>query len=105
MVKRKIIWADDEIELLKPHIMFLEQRGYQVQPVTNGMDAVNHIRKGHYDVVLLDEMMPGKDGLTTLMEIKDIQPSLPVIMITKSEEEQLMEDAIGRKIDFYLTLE
>lgn len=103
MVKRKIIWADDEIELLKPHIMFLEQRGYQVQPVTNGMDAVNHIRKGHYDVVLLDEMMPGKDGLTTLMEIKDIHPSLPVIMITKSEEEQLMEDAIGRKIDFYLT--
>ncbi len=103
MLKRKIIWADDEIELLKPHILFLEQRGYQVQPCTNGEDAVNHIRKGQFDIVLLDEMMPGKDGLTTLIEIKELQPSLPVVMITKSEEEQLMEDAIGRKIDFYLT--
>lgn len=102
-MKRKIIWADDEIELLKPHILFLEQRGYRVTPVTNGEDALHHIRKETYDIVLLDEMMPGKDGLTTLMEIKDMQPSLPVIMITKSEEEQLMEDAIGRKIDFYLT--
>jgi DNA-binding response OmpR family regulator len=103
MGKYKIIWADDEIELLKPHILFLQQRGYEIIPVTNGEDAINLIRRGSYDMILLDEMMTGKDGLTTLEEIKDIHPSLPVIMITKSEEEKLMEDAIGRKIDFYLT--
>ncbi len=103
MRKHKIIWADDEIELLRPHILFLQQRGYEVVPVTNGEDAVNFIQKDQFDMVLLDEMMTGKDGLTTLEEIKAIDPSLPVIMITKSEEEKLMEDAIGRKIDFYLT--
>ncbi len=103
MQKKKIIWADDEIELLKPHILFLEQRGYDVTAVTNGEDAISHIQQGRYDLVLLDEMMTGKDGLTTLQEIKASHPMLPVVMITKSEEEQLMEDAIGRKIDFYLT--
>ncbi|MBX7152626.1 PglZ domain-containing protein [bacterium] len=103
MSTKKIIWADDEIELLKPHILFLQQRGYDVTPVTNGEDAVTHIHSGKYDLVLLDEMMSGKDGLTTLEEIKELHPALPVIMITKSEEEKLMDDAIGRKIDFYLT--
>ncbi|MBL7961800.1 response regulator, partial [bacterium] len=103
MQKKNIIWADDEIELLKPHILFLQQRGYDVTPVTNGEDAIRYIEKGKYDLVLLDEMMDGKDGLTTLEEIKDMYPSLPVIMITKSEEEKLMDDAIGRKIDQYLT--
>ncbi len=103
MQRKKIIWADDEIDLLKPHILFLEQRGYDVTPVSNGEDAISHILEGKYDLVLLDEMMDGKDGLTTLEEIKDTHPSLPVIMITKSEEEKLMDDAIGRKIDFYLT--
>jgi CheY-like chemotaxis protein len=103
MQRKKIIWADDEIDLLKPHILFLQQRGYDVTPVANGEDAISHIKQGSYDLVLLDEMMDGKDGLTTLEEIKDANPSLPVIMITKSEEEKLMDDAIGRKIDFYLT--
>lgn len=103
MQRKKIIWADDEIELLRPHILFLEQRGYDVTPVTNGEDAISHIRQGKYDLVLLDEMMTGKDGLTTLEEIKSLTPMLPVVMITKSEEEQLMEDALGRKIDYYLT--
>jgi CheY-like chemotaxis protein len=103
MLRKKIIWADDEIELLKPHMLFLQQRGYDVTPVTNGEDAVRQIEHGKFDLVLLDEMMAGKDGLTTLEEIKDMHPTLPVIMITKSEEEKLMDDAIGRKIDQYLT--
>lgn len=100
---RKIIWADDEIELLRPHIMFLQDRGYHVTPVTNGEDAISKIQREEFDIVLLDEMMTGKDGLTTLEEIKSTHPDLPVIMITKNEEESLMEDAIGRQIDSYLT--
>ncbi|HNE85497.1 MAG TPA: response regulator, partial [bacterium] len=93
MQKKRIIWADDEIELLKPHILFLEQRGYEVTPVTNGEDAISQVRTRKYDLVLLDEMMDGKDGLTTLEEIKENSPTIPVVMITKSEEERLMEDA------------
>lgn len=75
MQRKKIIWADDEIELLKPHMLFLQQRGYDVTPVTNGEDAIRHIEKGRYDLVLLDEMMAGKDGLTTLEEIKEMHPA------------------------------
>ncbi len=103
MVKNKIMWVDDEIEFLKPHILFLEEKGYQVETATNADDAVARIKSGNFDLVLLDEMMPGKDGLTALGEIKDYSPGLPVIMITKNEEESLMEDAIGAKIDDYLT--
>lgn len=103
MDKKKILWADDEIDLLRPHIIFLEQRGYEVTPVANGEDAISLVRKELFDMVLLDEMMPGRDGLSTLSQIKDIAPSLPVIMITKSEEERLMEEAIGQRIDDYLT--
>jgi len=99
----KILWVDDEIEFLKPHIVFLQGRGYEVEQATNGDDAVAMIRRTVYDAVLLDEMMPGKDGLTTLAEIKEIMPELPVIMITKNEEESLMEEAIGSQIDDYLT--
>jgi len=99
---RRILWADDEIEFLKPHIMFLESRGYEVTPVTNGSDAVAMVGKRRFDVVLLDEMMPGKGGLETLVELKRMDPAVPVILITKSEEEELMNDAIGRRIDDYL---
>jgi len=100
---QKILWADDEIELLQAHILFLRKKEYEVDTVTNGDDAIFRVRNTDYDVVLLDEMMSGKDGLTTLNEIKDLFPQLPVIMITKSEEESLMEDAIGKRIDDYLT--
>ncbi|MCD6205215.1 MAG: PglZ domain-containing protein [Candidatus Marinimicrobia bacterium] len=103
MKKGKIMWVDDEIELLKAHILFLKSRGFDVQPVSNGNDAVKLVAEENYDLVLLDEMMAGKDGLTTLSEIKDIKPGLPVIMVTKNEEESLMEKAIGRKITDYLT--
>jgi len=103
MPQLKILWADDEIDLLKPHIIFLEQKGYAVVSVSNGHDAVEQVRSSDFDLVLLDEMMPGKDGLTTLSEIREFNPSVPVIMVTKNEEEQLMEEAIGKKITDYLT--
>ena len=100
---RRILWADDEIEMLEAHILFLNQRGYNVVGVTNGDDAINRVSEEAFDVVFLDEHMPGRGGLETLAVIKDMRPDLPVIMITKSEEETLMEDAIGAKISDYLT--
>ncbi|SYZ72787.1 Response regulator [Candidatus Zixiibacteriota bacterium] len=103
MTKKKILWVDDEIDSLKPHILFLQQRGFEVLTASSGDDALVKVRKETLDLILLDEMMPGKDGLTTLEEIKEINPHLPVVMVTKSEEESLMEEAIGQKIDDYLT--
>ena len=97
-----ILWVDDEIDLLKPHILFLESKNYQISKATNGRDAIDFIKEENYDIVLLDENMPGLTGLETLTEIKNIQSNLPVIMITKSEEEYLMEEAIGSKISDYL---
>ena len=98
----QILWADDEIDKLRPHIIFLENKGFKVTPVTNGEDAITLIRGNNYDLVFLDEQMPGMDGITTLGKIKDLKPMLPVVMITKSEEEHIMEDAIGSKISDYL---
>lgn len=99
---RRILWADDEIDLLRPHVLFLEAKGYDVTSVTNGADAVDKVRDGRYDVVFLDEQMPGMGGIETLAEIKDFAPETPVVMITKSEEEFLMDDAIGQQIADYL---
>lgn len=101
--KGKILWVDDEIELLRPHIIFLKDRDYHVTPVTNAEDAIALVQKEQFDLVLLDEMLHGMDGLSALGELKDLQPDLPVIMVTKNEAESLMEDAIGAKIDDYLT--
>jgi CheY-like chemotaxis protein len=98
----KILWADDEIELLKPHILFLEAKGYSVDPVTNGMDAIDKVQEKSYDIIFLDENMPGISGLEALAKIKEINPLVPVVMITKSEEEYIMEEAIGSKIADYL---
>ena len=98
----KILWADDEIDLLKPHILFLTNKGYDVTPVTNGQDAIDQVKAESYDLVFLDENMPGLTGLETLTLIKELDPSLPVIMVTKSEEEDIMEQAIGSKIADYL---
>jgi len=98
----KILWADDEIELLKPHILFLEAKGYSVVPVTNGMDAIDKVLESAFDIIFLDENMPGISGLETLTKIKEIKPLVPVVMITKSEEEYIMEEAIGSKIADYL---
>lgn len=100
--KRQILWVDDEIDLLKSHIIFLSERGYEVTPVTNGEDAVALVSDRNFDVVLLDEMMTGQDGLETLDEIRSIHPMLPVVMVTKNEEEELMNEAIGKRINDYL---
>jgi CheY-like chemotaxis protein len=100
--KGKILWVDDEIDLLRPHIRFLTERGYTVETATNGEDAITLVRQSPYDLVFLDEMMAGMGGLKTLAEIKDLRPTLPVVMITKNEEESLMEEAIGVKISDYL---
>jgi CheY-like chemotaxis protein len=100
--KKRILWVDDEIDSLKPHFLFLENKGYEVIGAMSGHDALQMVRQQLWDLVLLDEMMPGMDGLTTLEEIKNIRPHLPVVMVTKSEEESLMENAIGQKIDDYL---
>lgn len=100
--RRKILWADDEIDLLRPHIKFLEQKGYDVTAVPTGEDALSALSDGRFDVVLLDEMMPGLGGLATLDAIKGRDHQLPVILITKSEEETLMEEAIGKRITDYL---
>src|SRR5688572_16422274 len=102
MQRYSILWADDEIDLLKPHIIFLEQRGYDITPVNNGADAVELSDEKNFDVVFLDENMPGMSGLEALNLIKNNKPNLPVVMITKNEEEQIMEEAIGSKIADYL---
>ncbi|NQT98279.1 MAG: response regulator [Candidatus Marinimicrobia bacterium] len=97
-----ILWVDDEIDHLKPHILFLEEKGYQITPATNGSDALELVRKFSYHLVLLDHFMPGMDGMATLRELNTIRPNLPVIMITKSEEEWLMDEAISEKIAHFL---
>lgn len=101
-LKGKILWVDDEIDLFRPHIRFLKEKGYSVDTATNGEDAIAMVRHNGFDLVFLDEMMAGLGGLRTLAEIKDIRPNLPVVMVTKNEEESLMEEAIGVKISDYL---
>lgn len=101
-MRRRILWVDDEIDQLRSHIIFLDKRGYDVVPVNNGEDAISLVADERFDLVLLDEQMPGMDGLTTLDEIKAIQPQMPVVMVTKSEEEEVMNEAIGKRIDDYL---
>ena len=97
-----LLWVDDEIELLRAHVLFLEKKGYQVMTVTNGADAIEQCQQTTFDLILLDEMMPGLSGLETLQRIKEIQPTTPVVMCTKSEEENIMNLAIGSKIADYL---
>ncbi len=102
MTNGLLLWADDEMELLRAHLLFLEKKGYEVVTVTNGTDAVEECQKRTFDLVLLDEMMPGLSGLETLQHIKEIAPQTPVVMVTKSEEEDIMNQAIGQQIADYL---
>tara|TARA_B110000459_G_scaffold204068_1_gene263950 strand:+ start:3599 stop:5176 length:1578 start_codon:yes stop_codon:yes gene_type:complete len=97
-----ILWADDEIDMLKPHILFLEGKGFKVTPVNSGVEALDEVAEKVFDLVFLDENMPGINGIETLQRIKALRAHLPVIMITKSEEEHIMEEAIGSKISDYL---
>ena len=99
----RILWADDEMDLLRPYVIFLEEKGYDVSTVTNGKDAIDLVQKESFDIIFLDENMPGLSGLETLTQIKAIDPNVPLVMITKSEEEDIMNMAIGNKIADYLT--
>ena len=101
-MSEKILWADDEIDLLKPHILFLKGKGYEVTTVSNGLDAIDTLSKEPFSLILLDENMPGLSGIETLSRIKQAHPEIPVIMITKSEEENIMNQAIGNQIADYL---
>ena len=102
MKNNKILWIDDEIDLLQSHIIFLKEKGYIISSCNNGNDALKLINKNLYDIILLDENMPGISGIQTLKSIKKINQNIKVIMITKSEEENIMEDAIGKEISDYL---
>src|SRR5579862_6632419 len=102
MALGKILWVDDEIESLHSQILFLENKGYEVSSMTNGFDAIDFVKENPVDVVLLDETMPGITGLETLAKIKEINQQVPVVLITKNETENLMDDAIGSQITDYL---
>ena len=102
MSKPRILWTDDEIDLLRAHIIFLQEKGYEVETANNGSDAIEKVQNSFYDIIFLDENMPGLTGLETLTQIKAISPNIPVVMITKSEEENIMDEAVGSKIADYL---
>jgi len=102
MRKKRILWADDEIDFLRAHILFLTEKGYEITPVNSGQDALDHFKSEIFDIVFLDEHMPGLSGLETLSMLKEINPNVPIIMITKSEDEGIMTHAIGKKITDYL---
>ena len=97
-----ILWVDDEIESLQSQKLFLENKGYEVQTLTNGFEAIDYVKEHKVDVVLLDETMPGITGLETLQKIKEVNSQVPIVMITKNETENLMDDAIGSQITDYL---
>ena len=102
MNKINILWVDDEIDLLRAHILFLKDKGYSIAEVNNGSDALLMVDEQDFDIIFLDENMPGISGIETLTELKMKKPQIPVVMITKNEEESIMEDAIGGKISDYL---
>jgi len=102
MAVPQILWVDDEIESLQSQILFLQNKGYEVKSMTNGFDAVDYIKDNLVDVVLLDETMPGITGLETIAKMKEVNQSLPIVLITKNETENLMDDAIGSQISDYL---
>ena len=95
MVQGTLLWVDDEIELLRPHIFFLEKKDYEVVTATNGQDAIDLCQERNFDLIFLDENMPGLTGLETLQRIKEVNPTVPTVMVTKSEEENIMDQAIG----------
>ena len=102
MTNGRLLWVDDEIDLLKAHRLFLERKGYEVTTASNGPDAIELCKGNDFDLILLDENMPGLSGLETLSGIKEIRPLVPVVMVTKNEEEDIMDQAIGSKIADYL---
>ncbi len=101
-MNKKILWVDDEVEYLKPHIMFLQTKGYDIETCNNGYDAIDMIQAEMYELIILDEMMPGMTGLETITKIKEVRPTVPIVMVTKSEEEDIMNRAVGANISDYL---
>ena len=101
MENGRLLWVDDEIEMLKAHILFLQKKDYEVMTANNGADAIDLCRSNRFDLILLDENMPGLSGLETLTHLKEIAPTVPVVMVTKNEEEDLMDQASGSKIADY----
>ena len=101
-ITRKILWVDDEIDALKPHILLLREKSYDVTPVSNGTDAISLLKESYYDAVLLDQVMPGQDGMATLDQIREINPILPVIMVTQGSEDQLIDEALGKRVSDFL---
>ena len=97
-----ILWVDDEIEFLKPHIIYLKQNGYKVNAVNNGLDAIHEISEQQYDIIFMDENMPGLSGIETISRIKEINSKIPVVMITKNESERVMKEAINGHVEDYL---
>lgn len=97
-----ILWVDDEIEFLKPHIIFLSQNGYVVNTASNGLDAIQEISEQHYDLIFMDENMPGLSGIETISKIKEINSKIPVVMITKNETEKNMKEATKNNVADYL---
>ena len=102
MGKIRILWTDDEIEVLKSYIIFLDEKGYDIDTCSNGNDTIDLVRQNSYDIIFLDENMPGLSGIETLRQIREIRNDIPVVMITKSDEEDLMEAAIGSEIAYFL---
>ena len=98
----RILWVDDEVGVLRSHILFLNERGFETDTCNSGNDAINMVREKPYDIIFLDEYMPGLSGIETLRRIKAVRPTIPVVMITKSEEEDIMDEALGNKIADYL---
>lgn len=101
-IKVNILWVDDEIDLLKAHILYLQEKGFVVKTATNGQDALVLVEEAYFDLIFLDENMPGLSGLEVLSKLKNMMPEVPIVMITKSEEEDIMDQAIGSKISDYL---
>ena len=99
---KRLLWVDDEIDLLRPHLLFIQGRGYHVDAASNGDDAIELVRLAGYDLILLDEQMPGRTGMEVFDEIRRIDPRVPVVMVTKSEEDRTMTEAIGRRVADYL---
>ena len=97
-----ILWVDDEIDHLKPHILFLKDKGFKISLATNGPDAITLVKNETFNLVLMDQFMPGQDGIETVLQLYELRPNLPVIMITKSEEEWLMDEAISQKLAQFL---
>ncbi len=102
MNEANILWIDDEIDLLKIQILFLETKGHKVTTANNGYDALDLVKENNYDIIFLDENMPGMNGLEVLQKVKEINPNIPIVMVTKNEEEDIMDEAIGSKISDYL---